>query len=257
MTTSVLNPPALRSAVPPVLSHDGRHAGWLIPGTGATRPLHDAGVAYSSLFGVPTPLGMERLRSVGDYRALSVDPATESRIADTYDSAAYRAEFDARYPHETARAYAAFVRETDQQFRWLTDVVGVRVSFLSQDPYCDASGEPDPAAMHADLARGVLAVWRTDAGSNPHPLLTAEQNDRFRAVHDVFGHGATGSNFSQLGELVAWHHHAAMFRPLARRAMTTETRGQSAYVFTRGSFGPQYATLLPGWAQRVAPMVGA
>ena len=29
---------------------------------------------------------------------------------------------------------------------------------------------------------------------------------------------------------MAWNVHARMFSPLARRAMTTETRGQNSYV---------------------------
>jgi hypothetical protein len=251
MTAAVLNPPALRSAVPPVAEWSGPHAGWIRGETGAVRPLHAAAGAYVRLFGVPTPVGAERLRRAADYRQLAVDTKLAERIAATYLDSAYRDTFAARYPDETRRAYAAFIRETEQQYRWLTDTVGMRFSFVRVDPYATDDGQPDPMAMHADLARGQLAVWRTDAGSNPHPLMSAEENDRFRAVHDTFGHGAIGSDFGQLGEDAAWSHHAGMYRPLARRALTTETRGQSAAIFTRGAFPDQFATLLPGWAQRI------
>lgn len=62
---------------------------------------------------------------------------------------------------------------------------------------------------------------------NGKPLLN---NDAFRGVHDKFGHGELGNSFGAVGEENAWNVHARMFTPLARRAMTTETRGQNSWV---------------------------
>ena len=53
--------------------------------------------------------------------------------------------------------------------------------------------------------------------------------DKFRAVHDYFGHIKDGNGFRAGGEENAWRSHAAMYSPLARRAMTTETRGGTTY----------------------------
>jgi len=55
-------------------------------------------------------------------------------------------------------------------------------------------------------------------------------NDVFRAVHDFFGHSELGNSFGAIGEENAWNAHARMYSPLARQAMTTETRGQNSYV---------------------------
>lgn len=62
---------------------------------------------------------------------------------------------------------------------------------------------------------------------NGKPLLV---NDVFRFVHDAFGHGERGNSFGAKGEENAWDVHARMYSPLARRAMTTETRGQNSWV---------------------------
>ena len=60
-------------------------------------------------------------------------------------------------------------------------------------------------------------------------------NDLFRFVHDFFGHTERGNGFGPVGEENAWDVHARMYTPKARRAMTTETRGQNSWV----NFGPQ------------------
>lgn len=59
-------------------------------------------------------------------------------------------------------------------------------------------------------------------------------NDLFRAVHDVFGHAKEGHQFGPRGEENAWRQHVRMFTPAARRAMTSETRGQNSWV----NYGP-------------------
>lgn len=62
---------------------------------------------------------------------------------------------------------------------------------------------------------------------NGKPLLV---NDVFRGVHDFFGHTERGNSFGAIGEENAWDVHARMYTPEARRAMTTETRGQNSWV---------------------------
>ena len=62
---------------------------------------------------------------------------------------------------------------------------------------------------------------------NGKPLLV---NDVFRFVHDFFGHTERGNSFGPVGEENAFDVHARMFSKEARRAMTTETRGQTSWV---------------------------
>jgi hypothetical protein len=83
------------------------------------------------------------------------------------------------------------------------------------------------------------------ATGRAHPLLSNEENDMFRTVHDFFGHAASGRGFGKDGEEAAWVAHSVMFSPEARRAMTTETRGQNSYYNKFGEFAPQKAGLLP------------
>lgn len=125
-------------------------------------------------------------------------------------------------------SYAAFVREVKHQF----DELPVRVEWTADNPYADS------AAMFADIeACGRLRVY---TGGEDHPVLTREQNAHFRAVHDYYGHYLGRNSFGPKGEDGAWHRHAAMFSLAALPAMSTETRGQSAWFF----FGP-FAQLPP------------
>jgi hypothetical protein len=67
----------------------------------------------------------------------------------------------------------------------------------------------------------------TDIKVNGKTLLA---NDVFRAVHDYFGHVMNGVGFRADGEENAWRSHAAMYSDEARKAMTTETRGQNSWL---------------------------
>ena len=56
------------------------------------------------------------------------------------------------------------------------------------------------------------------------------ENEKFRAVHDAMGHAIYGNEFGPMGEERAWAIHQQMYSPLARLAMTAETRGQNSLV---------------------------
>lgn len=151
---------------------------------------------------------------------------------------------------ETQRAYKALVEETEEQYKHLTEDMGVKVEFVDHDPYADA------AAMMQDVMNNKhLSVYKT-AEDQVHPYLTTAQNDQFRAVHDFFGHAGNGNRFDRHGEEIAFRKHAQMFSPDARRAMATETRGQNAmlnYGPNKGSFPEQKAALLPEKYSRTTP----
>lgn len=142
-----------------------------------------------------------------------------------------------RAPDATA-AYRAFVAETNEQFRHLTEDLGYKVEFVDEDPY------PNAAAMAKDVRENKrIKVMRTKDGE--HPYLTPEENDRFRAVHDIYGHAGTGRDFARHGEEAAFLAHSSMYSPLAQKALASETRGQNAVLIKTGDFGPQKASLLP------------
>jgi hypothetical protein len=70
--------------------------------------------------------------------------------------------------------------------------------------------------------------------TGPHHIFSDQENDRFRAVHDVFGHAATGRGFSRHGEEAAFLSHRQMFSKRALPALASETRGQNSYL----NYGP-------------------
>lgn len=176
-------------------------------------------------------------------------------------------------------AYRAMMEETAAQYESILET-GLEVEFIKgQDPY----GNPRNAIMDV-INNNHLYVFSTKDGFGPaeslnvsdNPLLQATRfkdvggetmlaNDVFRVVHDYFGHIQNGNGFRARGEENAWQAHAAMYSPLARRAMTVETRGQNSMVnfgpdaeFNRTASGAdtiyaeQKIGLLPIWASEEA-----
>lgn len=171
---------------------------------------------------------------------MRLDPVVGAAIAKAYMAAPVREE-------QAFPAYAAFCRETVRQYHFLIGRVefgglGVRVRIVDEDPYAEI------LSMLDDVRRRRLRVWASAACGNPHPYLSDGENDMFRAVHDAFGHAATGRGFDRHGEEAAWLKHASMYSPLARRALTTETRGQNCaqiFHYEGDRFAEQKAVLLP------------
>jgi GNAT superfamily N-acetyltransferase len=167
-----------------------------------------------------------------DYQKTVANRARAARIADAYDELPTVDE-------DAFESYTALATEVEAQFEYMTKTLGIKVEFVADDPY-KTSRE-----MFADVSKGVLKVLST-ASTGSHPFLSDEQNDKFRAVHDFFGHAATGRGFGQDGEESAWVHHSQMFTETARGALTTETRGQNSWYNSRGKvFAEQKVALLP------------
>ncbi|PWT75526.1 MAG: hypothetical protein C5B59_08590 [Bacteroidetes bacterium] len=86
-----------------------------------------------------------------------------------------------------------------------------------------------------------LFFFRGGEVSADHPLAEVDPetgltyNEKLRAVHDLYGHAATGFEFGPKGEEGAYKTHAQMFDSEAVPALTTETRGQNNWV----NFGKQ------------------
>jgi len=167
-----------------------------------------------------------------DYKDVVANRARASKIADAYDELP---DFD----KEAVDEFQSLGDEVNNQFSFMTRKLGIKVEFVSKDPYKTSK------EMFADVSKKTLKVLSTKS-TGGHPVFTDEQNDRFRAVHDFFGHAATGRGFGQDGEEAAWVHHSQMFTPKARLALTTETRGQNSWYNTRkNGFAKQKIALLP------------
>lgn len=212
---------------------------------------------------------------------VKVDPERARRIAEAYEAMPHA-------PNDplVQAAYKAMIDETLAQYRAALDA-GLKVEFIDferqGDPYAAS-----PRLMTEDVrqnnhmwvfsTRDGFGSGEFDATANPMLAQTgfvisgkkALVNDIFRAVHDYFGHVKEGVGFRADGEENAWRAHSAMYTPLARRALTTETRAQNSWV----NFGPhgdtnrsavaaethfadQKTGLLPGWVTRDGSGVSA
>ena len=206
-----------------------------------------------------------------------VDPARAKRIAAAYEAMQHNPD------DPLAKAsYAAMVKETLAQYQ-AAKAAGFKAEFWNprtqKDPY-----EASPRLAVEDVRRnhhmwvyptldgygsGPDSMLEEEARRNPMLQLTGETwngipvtvNDVFRAVHDYYGHAKEGVGFRHDGEENAWRAHASMFSPLARLAMTTETRGQNSWLnfgphgeSNRNArtedtiFAPQKMGVLPHWA---------
>jgi len=139
-------------------------------------------------------------------------------------------------------SYDSFIRDTVDQLREMVQGNGVRVTFTDDDPYGNMQ------ALFRDLdENNHMYVFKTEEGMNP--LMADEldvslfgdnlvnegstgvmHNDMFRAVHDYFGHYAAKNDFNRHGEELAWALHAELYSDDAMSAMTSEARGQNAYL---------------------------
>lgn len=158
--------------------------------------------------------------------AENVDPAIKSKIFKEYVSqhpGLIKKSGATNYDELTQAAYEKLLKETKDQYDLMTGA-GVKVDW---DP-TGAKGYKNSAEMLKDAAENKhLTVFQ---GGEPHPLLPGQANEQFRAVHDYFGHGTTGSSFGPKGEELAYGAHSQMYSPLARLAAAAETRGQNSFV---------------------------
>ena len=180
-----------------------------------------------------------------------VDVERAKRIADAFDTLPFNALED----QETKQAYTDLVTETIAQYEYLADQGVNFVPWASVgEPYANSTEMLDDVQNNQRLYyfktvnpkdQETFGTDISDYDGETHPLLktygepvpdakgTLHQqvvNDLFRAVHDYFGHTKEGFQFGPKGEENAWRVHSLMYSPSARRAMTTETRGQNSWV---------------------------
>ena len=244
---------------------------------GPFEPARQTAVDYTREAGLP-------YNPPGDYA--KVDPDRATRIADEFEAMEHQPN-----DPEVKAAYAALITETHAQYE------AVKKTGLKIEPIPIEMGDPYGNPRNAILdtvennhfwffpskdgfgTTGDVAVSHAVEGREQGPDVTDNPlleetgevingyrmtwNDEFRVVHDYFGHIKEGVGFRAFGEENAWRSHSAMYGPLARRAMTVETRGQNSWV----NYGPhketntgasaaatQYAQqkvgLLPDWVTR-------
>lgn len=188
----------------------------------------------------------------------------QNSVAKMYDELP---EDDSSNP-EVVQAYENLATEVLEQHKAMLDS-GLKIELVSESPYKSSK------EMVEDVKQGRLKIQRTDPqtyGESPdvfnagkHPMLrdsglrdangqTLLVNDIFRGVHDYIAHAAFGSTFGPLGEEAAWKAHLSTIKdPLARRALTTETRGQNSWVNYRDEMLRDGVPIKKGELGYVAP----
>jgi hypothetical protein len=168
-----------------------------------------------------------------------VHPSETEAIAQCFISARTRAD------PLVALAYQQLEAQTDRQFRALTDPHGrYRITVVGTGeltPYSDA------AQLIASVLSSRILEVTTSAADRSHPLLGGEVGGayyRFRAVHDLVGHVATGFGFDRDGEYSAWLVQRSRYTGLARWAAATELHGEISALWTTREFPEHKAVLL-------------
>ncbi len=177
----------------------------------------------------------------------SIDKDNSREIADVYESLE-----DSPNDSKVQEAYLLMADETGEQYKEIADA-GYEVEIWKGkgEPYANAKEMIDDVRENKHMW-----IYSTEAGFGDTEITEEQRqqnkllqdsgfkdkngdtllyNDLFRFVHDFFGHTERGNGFGPVGEENAWDVHSRMYTPLARRAMTTETRGQNSWV----NFGPQ------------------
>jgi hypothetical protein len=170
-----------------------------------------------------------------------VDQAVAREVA-----AAYLDAQDRRDPL-TVTAFTQLAKESDRLFRWITRPARGRrlqVFFTTcETPYRDAQ---ELIASVTDFH--TLEI--TTVASHPdrhHPVMGNEVGgayDRFRAVHDAFGHAGMKLGFDRDGEFAVWLAQERFHSPLARWALGSELHGQHSVRWTTGDIAEPKAILL-------------
>lgn len=131
------------------------------------------------------------------------------------------------YKDLVQKAYAQLAKEVQLQY----EALPVKVTFHQ------GKGNYENSAEMLDDVHNFNHLW-VYRGGDDHTAIGSKTtdkdgltiNDKFRAVHDYFGHSIEGYQFGKDGEENAWIEHSKMFSPLAQWALSSETRGQNSYV---------------------------
>jgi hypothetical protein len=122
-------------------------------------------------------------------------------------------------------SYKRLSKDTNRQF----DALPVKLHFHDGEADYKSSGE-----MVADVHKNRnLNVFR-GGDSHSHDVTDTKTgltfNQKFRAVHDFYGHAIHNTQFGPKGEEAAWNSHRQLYSDLAAPTLTAETRGQNSQV---------------------------
>lgn len=129
------------------------------------------------------------------------------------------------YKELVDKTYHAASKETGDQF----DALPVSMTFHEGEHEYHNSGEM-VADVHKNRHINVFSGGEEHSHFKLDPVSGLTANEKFRAVHDVYGHAVHGNQFGPVGEEIAWNAHQQMYSNVAKPAVTAETRGQNSFV---------------------------
>lgn len=155
---------------------------------------------------------------------------------------------EARTAAPGSKSYRQLQTETDHLFTIVSrDPVSsaARVVFTR----CSRPYASDAELIAAVSSGGTLEVTSAaTAEGRLHPILDCEFGgafDRFRAVHDLIGHGWCGYGFAFDAEYAAWRAQDLLHSGIARSALAAELYGVNAARSIIGESPGLKALLLP------------
>jgi hypothetical protein len=142
-------------------------------------------------------------------------------------------------------AFEDFKRQNEEMYQFIVKPeseggLGITVDFGSPTDEAYASAEDQ-----ADDVRNNKHFQVQSGLGGDHPLLTVEEYDRFRAVHDIFGHTGIGGGFDRHGEYEAWLAHMTMYTGLGATAMSSEYHGVNSSMWAGKGTSTGRAVVLP------------
>jgi hypothetical protein len=206
-------------------------------------------VAGNKLFNAPLPQATVIANRYAKSIGIELEDVNVVNSLNEYKSKAISNEFDKMKNDPTnpnvSAAYKKMAEETIAQYKEIIKD-GYFIEINNEEPYSSSED------MISDLNKNKrFKVYSTESGFGDTPITEEQRrtnpllkdsgfkdvngipllvNDVFRFVHDFFGHAKIGNSFGPIGEENAWKIHSVMYSPLARRAMTSETRGQNSFV---------------------------
>ena len=182
-----------------------------------------------------------------DYSKVVAHPSVTQQVGQAYGRMA-------SFNEAALPAYHAMREETLRQFDHMTSPrsrggLGLNVEVSKEDPYGSGGLNTIYREFRDDVVHNNRMKVYSTASSGGHPIFDNDTNDAFRAVHDVYGHLGSGRGIDRHGEEAAFQKHSRMFSPLARQAMTSETRGQNSAYMVEGGFPEQKVNVLPSHMQ--------
>lgn len=178
-----------------------------------------------------------------DISLVKADMAKGNKVAVAFEGAG-----DHSHEPEVRAAFADFKAQNREMWDFATRPpaqggLGISVTFSANskgDPYSTAEAQAEDlrANHHITIQSGLGGV---------HSLLSTQEYDQFRAVHDIFGHAAVGGGFDRHGEYQAWLSHMTMYTGKGAAAMSSEYHGVNSAMWggAPGTPGTGQASLLP------------